>query len=174
MAGRGAPQVMPRRRSWDVWLDVAFCDDATFDVDELLASLSLHSPVVSVHRGTLGIGVTVCAGDPIKAGRAAATAAAAAFEAVGFDSAYMIERVEIVEEDRAARDLDEPTFPELLGALELAAMLGVSRQRVHELRQAERLPEPLTVLASGPVWTRPSIDRFVESWIRRPGRPKIV
>ena len=64
-----------------------------------------------------------------------------------------------------------PTFSELVGISEIAAILGVSRQRAHALAHRSDFPEPVARLASGSVWTRPSIDLFVESWKRKPGRP---
>jgi hypothetical protein len=75
----------------------------------------------------------------------------------------------------AADELDRqpapPDIPELVGTSEIAAILGVSRQRAHALAHRDDFPEPIARLASGSVWTRPSIERFVESWKRKPGRP---
>lgn len=59
--------------------------------------------------------------------------------------------------------------PELLGAQEAAAALGVSRQRFHQLRQSGRFPVPVKELGSGPVWLRSMVDSFAERWLRSPG-----
>jgi predicted DNA-binding transcriptional regulator AlpA len=58
---------------------------------------------------------------------------------------------------------------ELMGAAEVATFLGVSRQRVHQLRETYRdFPEPLSVLATGPVWD----GRRVRAWQQKhPDRP---
>jgi hypothetical protein len=64
------------------------------------------------------------------------------------------------------------TAPDLIGTQEVREMLGLSRQRLHELKSGGRFPEPLVELASGPVWLRPAVERFIESWDRRPGRPR--
>jgi predicted DNA-binding transcriptional regulator AlpA len=61
----------------------------------------------------------------------------------------------------------------LMGATEVATYLGVSRQRVLELRQKNpAFPEPVQQLKSGPVWDRTEIDSFLDSWERKPGRPR--
>jgi prophage regulatory protein len=54
----------------------------------------------------------------------------------------------------------------LVGAFEIAGILGVSRQRVHQLAVTSGFPAPLADLASGKVWERSAI----EEWARRTGR----
>ena len=77
-----------------------------------------------------------------------------------------------VTEDRYV-DLQLETEPErYVGAAEVAEFLGVSKQRVSELRSAGRMPAPVAELRSGPVWAVSSLQRFVDSWDRRPGRPR--
>lgn len=55
---------------------------------------------------------------------------------------------------------------ELVGTAEIAEMLGVSRQRVHELSKARDFPEPVALLGAGNIWQR---DDIVE-WARATGR----
>ena len=51
-------------------------------------------------------------------------------------------------------------------------MLGVTRQRVHQLSgQHPEFPAPYARLGVGPVWTRPTIEAFQQRWTRKPGRP---
>ena len=84
-----------------------------------------------------------------------------------------IERVEAVTDERLGRDLEEPIEQDpYLGVTEVARLLGVSRQRVSELRSRPGFPEPVAELASGPVWRGWQLRRFVEEWPRRPGRPR--
>jgi hypothetical protein len=71
-------------------------------------------------------------------------------------------------------ELDQPTFPALVGAQEVTEMLGVSRQRLHELRSSGRFPGPIYQLAATPVWLQSAIESFLEAWDRRPGRPARV
>ena len=56
----------------------------------------------------------------------------------------------------------------LMGLTEIARLLGVSRQRVHQLSKADGFPEPAAVLAAGPVWETAT----VEAWARETGRLK--
>lgn len=60
-------------------------------------------------------------------------------------------------------------IPALLGSGEVAAKLGVSRQRLHELRSSGRLPAPLAELSNGPIWFSQAIEAFAARWVRRPG-----
>jgi len=70
------------------------------------------------------------------------------------------------------RELDEPAVPDLVGVAEVAEELRVSKARVNELQESPSFPEPIARLKSGPIWTRPSLTRFLESWERKPGRPR--
>ncbi len=54
----------------------------------------------------------------------------------------------------------------LAGTAEIAAMLGVSRQRVQQLARSGDFPEPYDVLSGGRVWLRSD----VEAWARTHGR----
>lgn len=51
-------------------------------------------------------------------------------------------------------------------------MLGVSKQRVSELRGQELFPSPVAELEAGPVWAASSLRCFLASWARTPGRPR--
>lgn len=54
----------------------------------------------------------------------------------------------------------------LVGAAEIAVMLGVSRQRVHQLAASDNFPEPVANLTAGTIWLRED----VEEWARQTGR----
>jgi predicted DNA-binding transcriptional regulator AlpA len=55
----------------------------------------------------------------------------------------------------------------LVGAREVAAMLGLTRQRVTQLSKEDGWPEPEVVLTNGqPIWRTADI----EDWARRDGR----
>ncbi|MGH2630859.1 MAG: helix-turn-helix transcriptional regulator [Actinomycetota bacterium] len=82
-----------------------------------------------------------------------------------------IANIEIVDERYADLQLEQE--PErYVGTAEVAEYLGVSKQRVSELRSAGRMPAPVAELRAGPVWTVSSLRRFVDNWDRRPGRPR--
>lgn len=69
---------------------------------------------------------------------------------------------------------EAPTMPELMSAAEISDELGVSRQRVHQLRETAGFPAPLADLRGGAVWDADAVRRFRDSWQRRPGRPRTV
>ena len=48
-----------------------------------------------------------------------------------------------------------------MGVTEVAKRLGVSRQRVHQLRSAPDFPEAVAMLAAGPIWE----SKDVEDWV---------
>lgn len=70
-------------------------------------------------------------------------------------------------------DQDTAGVPPLLGLTEVGRLLGVTKQRVTQLRSRQDFPAPVAALASGPVWTEPSLRHFVDGWDRTPGgRPR--
>ena len=79
--------------------------------------------------------------------------------------------VEATTTAEADRRLAEPPFPDLAGVAEVAAMLGVSRQRLDALRKRHEFPAPVANLAAGPVWRKGDLTRFADGWHRKPGRP---
>ncbi len=82
-----------------------------------------------------------------------------------------IARAVVLTDDMHRRELEQE--PETyLGVTELARTLGVSRQRIAELRARPDFPAPAADLAAGPVWRGSTLQRFVQGWDRRPGRPR--
>ncbi|MBO0808347.1 MAG: hypothetical protein J2P32_08615 [Actinobacteria bacterium] len=78
----------------------------------------------------------------------------------------------VMTEEAYEAEAMRPDTPELLAATDVAALLGVSRQRVHQLHSDHPdFPAPYQQLGSGPIWTRPAIEHFAETWQRKPGRP---
>ena len=53
--------------------------------------------------------------------------------------------------------------PELVGAGEVRAMLGVSKQRASQITRSKSFPDPVQTLIQGPIWLRSD----VEEWIRK-------
>jgi hypothetical protein len=84
---------------------------------------------------------------------------------------WPITRIEVMTWDEHDRELEEPLVPELVGVAEIAQIIDVTRQRASKLAHQHGFPAPVAELKSGPVWTRTSLNRFVEEWARRPGRP---
>ncbi len=61
----------------------------------------------------------------------------------------------------------------LVGLSEIAAMLGVSRQRAGQLvRDYEDFPSPVAELASGRIWETAAVEAWANAHpVRPPGRP---
>lgn len=56
----------------------------------------------------------------------------------------------------------------LMGLTEVAELLGVTRQRAHQLSKASGFPEPTARLSAGLIWLR----KDIEKWARETGRIK--
>lgn len=78
---------------------------------------------------------------------------------------------EILTEDEYVRRAEEPTLPHLMSAPEVADLLDVTRQRVHQLRSLAAFPAPLVELRTGPIWDAAAVEKFAREWTRKPGRP---
>jgi hypothetical protein len=61
-------------------------------------------------------------------------------------------------------NLELPAIPKLVGVSEIADILAVTRQRAHQLTKRSDFPAPVEQLAAGPVWTRQSLEHFIEEW----------
>jgi hypothetical protein len=82
-----------------------------------------------------------------------------------------IARVDVMTDPYLERHLNQE--PErYAGVSEVAALLGVSRQRVAELRNRRGFPAPIAEISAGPIWKVSSLNTFLESWERKPGRPR--
>ena len=164
-----------------VWIEAwgggiaSYDEEALWELGPLLSELGAAAPVASIGGLAGGPGATFDLPRSPNADIGELVGAAVAlFELacskVGFEHGG-IARVEILDERLA--DLELSREPErYLGVTEIAELLGVSRQRVAQLREREDFPAPVAELAAGPVWTRTSLDRFVVAWPRRPGRPR--
>lgn len=81
--------------------------------------------------------------------------------------------IEVLTEDDYAARARSSNIPDLVSATEAGEMLGVSRQRIHQLHAEHRgFPSPLYELRTGPLWTATAIESFASEWERKPGRPR--
>lgn len=130
-------------------------EDALADLDALVARLPSRGVAITVH----------CEGrtldEALKAARSRA-GAAVPHHPVG---------ITVTTEAEHLRWANTMAVPELMSATEIAAELGVSRQRVHQLRTQDSFPPPVADLSSGAVWNAQAIRRFARQWERKPGRP---
>jgi predicted DNA-binding transcriptional regulator AlpA len=165
-------------REWTVYAEAwapagnaGSLDVADSRVEDFVDALAGASGIVSVDQHRWAATVTVEAGTAglaVEQGSALISSMAVQFRL----PTWPVERIEAVEADRQDSGLQVSNFPDIVGMSEAASLLGISRQRVHELRKAGRFPEPMVELAAGPIWLRPAIEAFNERWDRRPGRPK--
>lgn len=158
-------------RDWTVVIDAttkAPVDDVLGDLLDLLAEYSVSPAGAGDH---VSLTLTVTASDvraAVDEGLALAHKALLDVDAPIYE-AYAAEAMTTEEQDRR---LAEPLIPALVGAADAAEILGVSRQRVHQLHtENPRFPEPVAQLRMGPIWLRASIEAFARSWSRKPGRP---
>lgn len=91
----------------------------------------------------------------------------------GRNLAFVVVAVDACTEAKLELRVDTPNYPNLVSGPEAATILGVNRQRLHQLATGHRdFPEPLYRLGVGSLWLRQSIETFARNWDRRPGRPR--
>jgi hypothetical protein len=154
--------------------DVDWVVILTFDADPVIDEMDfweqeLEDLDASVARiPGRGVDVTVYASGDIPMFEAAEKMASA----VGHVVHAPLVAVEVVDESEWNRRANAATMPELMSAAEIAVELGISRQRVHQLRSLQSFPAPLADLRGGAVWDASAVRKFGNSWERRPGRPR--
>lgn len=99
----------------------------------------------------------------------AVAAAERLLERVGVDVDDAV-GVEVYTWDEVERRSERGGLPELVGPAEAAEILGVSRQRIHQLANQPSFPEPLVKVKMGTLWAATAIEAFAQRG-RRPGRP---
>ncbi|MEX1046174.1 MAG: hypothetical protein WD757_06815 [Actinomycetota bacterium] len=143
------------------------------DLADVLAAQGADGPAVGT-GGLVGgpqatFGILLGEPEPWRAAETGAGYFLAALDKLGV-AHEGIERLDVMSETFQERWL-ELAPDELAGVAEVASLLGVSKQRVSELRDRPGFPEPVAELAAGPVWRLPTLERFVAEWKRKPGRP---
>lgn len=159
----------------ETWGVARVPDDTLAELADALDERGLGGTVTSLGGLAGGVGATMRvhggpSGTPAEAVRLATEAFAEACEQVGIEHGG-IARVDLMTDAYLDRWLAlEPE--RYAGVSEIAALFGVSRQRVAELRAKPGFPAPVAELSSGPVWKVSSLRLFLEAWDRRPGRPR--
>ncbi len=120
-------------------------------------------------RLSITLTVQTSSANPLRAGELGGQMVARAVAAAGAGIATWL-GIETLMDGEADRRLAAPPIPSLVGAAEAGQLLGVSRQREHQLRHREDFPAPVVELGGGPLWTQMSIEAFDESRNRTPGR----
>jgi hypothetical protein len=141
-------------------------------IEEFMSIVEPHDGVVSggagypIYDATVGV---TAADAPTAAEQGRALVVEAAAKADLPD--WPIVRVEVVREDVLDDEQSRPNLPKLVSGPEAGGILGVNRQRVHQLsHEHPEFPPPLYRLAVGSLWDRRAIEAFGAEWDRRPGR----
>ncbi len=61
----------------------------------------------------------------------------------------------------------EVAIVHIIGTSEVAKILGCPKQQLYSLRKRKDFPNPITVLASTPIWDSNDIVAFKKTWVRR-------
>jgi hypothetical protein len=150
--------------------------EAELDVagDRLMDLLAGHDGVVSAGGGAWSATISVQADQA----RSAADAGGALIEDRAAEAGlpgWPVVRLEALRQDVLDAENERPTLPALVSAPEVAEILGVSAQRVHELAAASpRFPEAAYELRTGKLWLRDAVVAFGRRRERKPGRPRSV
>lgn len=140
--------------------------------DALMERLEPHGGVVSssIVEGRISATFTVTAPVASKAAAQAERLFFAQCSPAGVP-AWPVIRLEAVTHEQLAIDLETSNFPELVGVAEVAELAGVTKQRASKIADNAGFPDPMAELAAGPVWAKDAVERFLERWERKPGRP---
>lgn len=155
--------------------------EAEADIDEgqlgaLGVELAEHGSAVSGSGRRFDVQMAITDIDTIdEAGPLAVNAIIKAAAPAGLPALDRVVAIEVLEWAEFERRLERSPYPELVSAPEIAEMLGVSRQRVHQLLSDNRsFPKPMYRLGAGPLWLADAIRAFERRWTRKPGRPATV
>ena len=146
---------------WRVWIETHPVDAEGWSerVDTLLEALA-HAQEI---EGSVGWGAGPALGSVFEVEAATAPEALGigleafegALEAAAGDLDVGIRRIEV------GPDTYEPET--LMGATDIARMLGVSRQRCYQLMERPGFPVPAAELARGALWRRRDIEAFAST-----------
>jgi len=149
---------------WSVNIDCLIKGEGKVDPEELLDQLAEFHPVTSYGDGMLSTAATVEAPDPVAALDHLIKALTAAVPAH-----FVVDRAEIMTEARQQRELDIPTFPDMVGIVEIADMAGRSRQRAYQMANENKgFPKPIIETRSGRLWLKAAVERYFEQHRARP------
>ncbi len=160
------------------WHAVVEVNQPTLDddqIDTLTDELPGYATLThNADRGRLSMRFIV---DAATLRQATETALRAARRACGVAFASKVPeltQIRVLPVDDQMRELEYPQPQDLIGYVEIAEILGVTRQRARELATTNPdFPRPLAQLAASPVYTRPSVTAFAARWPRRrTGRPR--
>ena len=114
--------------------------------------------------------LTIQAGTTRRAADVVLTAVARAMREL--DRSAQVVAHSVTSWEQFVRELAQPLIPDLVAYPEIAATLGVSRQRAREIAETNpRFPPPAVDQPGIKLCVRAAVQRFADGWTRRPGRP---
>jgi predicted DNA-binding transcriptional regulator AlpA len=138
--------------------------------DQLMDLLAKHDGVVASGCGRWDVTISTEAQDPISAATMAAEIVDSMADKSGMPS-WPIVRIDTVRVDVLEEEIARPMLPELVSVPEVADILGVSPQRVHELAaDGGGFPRPVYELKTGKVWLQTAIVAFGSAGPAAPDR----
>lgn len=159
---------------WSVTVHVQFPPGDVYRLhpaayDRLDAILEGRGPIIKLERGKLVVVFGLRVEDLPTAQREVAPLVSRITDTLGLDvsAAVCIRMI-------STRELDEELSktPVCAGVGEIAEILGVSKQRAHQIAQRADFPKPVQQLAATPLWHERDVRRFAETRNQRPGRPR--
>ncbi len=158
---------------WSVAIEAEAGDDAAaqeVDAEQLwplLEALAAHSPAVGGGGRRYDAQFNVEAVDAATAWTKGLRVWKRAVGAAGLPAwpVVHVEVLTVAEQDR----IQALPHPVLVGVSEIAALLGTTRNRAWQVTRKPDFPQPLALLAGGPVWAVSMVSRFLDEWRRRPG-----
>lgn len=157
-------------REWSVFLLINNTQGqarAQVVLERVLKGLEAYAAAGAAGETTLDVQLSVMA-DSLESAVAKARAAFVnALRRAGGPKHPDLIEAEVKTAERLDAELATPNVPELIGITELGQLLGVPRQRAYQLSKQKGFPEPLTRLASGPVWNKINLTWWLEDWRQR-------
>lgn len=160
-------------REWSVYLEIEHGLGAVRSqrvLEGLLETLETYAAAGGAGGHSLDMQMSVEADSAESAIAKARAAFVNALRRVGGPKFPEIVAVEAKTAERLEADLASANYPTLVGISELATLLGVPRQRAWQISRQKGFPEPLTRLASGPVWDKMNLGWFLGEWRHRSRR----
>lgn len=138
-------------------------------LDALADAAQPWEGVAGASERSWSVRLSVQAGDAVAAAAQGARLAQQAAQEAGLP-AWPVVRLEASTEQVLDEDNRRPV-PEVVSAQAAADLLGISRQRLHQLRAEHPIfPAPVYELPTGPLWVRSVVEGFGADWDRTPGR----
>lgn len=156
------------------WAEVVFDDVPDTITEDQASKLVAELPGFGTaeHAGNrIRLSMIVDA-DAIDTATVAAIQATRDTYAEAFGTGHDPAEVRVLTAEQRDTEVAHPGPVDLAGIGDIATMLGVSRQRAHQLTSRADFPAPIGATSSGPVFTRDSISVFAGTWHRQTGRPK--